>query len=85
MPFCDSLPPELRPKIISFRYSKQYGGKYWANTYVNCGVTRGDNYLFLFEGAVLGHLPLSDSFHEQQSAAAVSAFKRIINRNSGFD
>lgn len=83
IPFCESTPPEPRPRTIARRFSKQYGGAYWANTCANCGVIQGDNYLFLFEGAVLAHLPRSDSFQKQQSSAAVSEFMKIVTRNLG--
>lgn len=47
VPFCESAPPEPKPKTIAFKYSKSYEGSYWANTCANCGATQGDNFLFL--------------------------------------
>lgn len=53
VPFAETTPPEPRPQTIQFRYSKQYGGKYWVNTCPQCKATQGDNFLFLFEDAPL--------------------------------
>lgn len=83
VPFCESSPPQPRPRTIARKYSKQYGGPYWANTCASCGVIQGDNYLFLFDDAVLGDMPLSESFKRQRSSAAVSAFMNIVDRNLG--
>lgn len=47
VPFCESKPPEPRPKTIKYRYSKTYKGSYWANCCPHCGAIDGDNFLFL--------------------------------------
>ncbi len=59
IPFCEEEPPDPKPKTIKFKYSKKYGGSYWANTCANCGMTQGDNFLFIFEKGPLFGLPLS--------------------------
>ncbi|BES73846.1 hypothetical protein RE428_48640 (plasmid) [Marinobacter nanhaiticus D15-8W] len=60
VPFAETAPPEPRPPTIQFRYSKQFGGKYWANTCPQCKSTQGDNFLFLFDNGPLrsSRLPL---------------------------
>jgi len=60
VPFAEDSPPEPRPATVQYRYSKNYGGKYWANTCPGCKSIQGDNFLFLFDGASLAsdHLPL---------------------------
>lgn len=84
VPFCQSAPPQPRPRTIARKYSKQYGGAYWANTCAKCGVIQGDNYLFIFDNAVLAHMPLSESFKRQQLSGAVTEFKKVIDKNLGF-
>ncbi|WP_457552592.1 hypothetical protein [Desulfobacula sp.] len=59
IPFCQEEPPDPKPKTIKLKYSKKYGGSYWANTCANCGMTQGDNFLFLFENGPLFGLPVS--------------------------
>jgi RNase P subunit RPR2 len=82
VPFCEHEPPTPRPKTIQHRYSKQYGGKYWANTCPSCGSLQGDNFLFLLERAPFAGLPLRDSPQLQaQRIDAVSQFTKIMLRN----
>lgn len=58
VPFCQTEPPKPRPRTLQYRHSKQYGGKYWANTCAHCGALQGDNHLFLFDNAPLKGLPM---------------------------
>ncbi|PSW58644.1 competence protein CoiA family protein [Photobacterium leiognathi] len=88
VPFSEVEPPILKPKTIKFRYSKQYGGSYWANTCANCGMIQGDNFLYIFDNAPFNNLPLSDKSQSNNTnvrvtsgQSAVSAFMKIINRN----
>lgn len=97
VPFCESEPPLPRPKTIKYRNSKQYGGSYWANTCASCNMIQGDNYLFLFDNAPLGGLPMAahgepDSEFDDpknrvkviQGRAAVSEMEKVIRRNFGY-
>ncbi len=59
VPFCDVEPPNPKPKTVQYRYSKRYGGSYWANTCPICNVIQGDNYLYLSDNAPFKGLPLS--------------------------
>lgn len=45
--------PKIKPypRTIQKRFSKQWGGEYWANTCPMCKSIQGDNYLFLFPDA----------------------------------
>jgi ssDNA-binding Zn-finger/Zn-ribbon topoisomerase 1 len=47
VPFCQSEPPTPRPHTIAHRFSKTFGGKYWANTCPSCNAVQGDNFVFL--------------------------------------
>lgn len=89
VPFCEQEPPEPKPKTIKYRNSKQYGGKYWANTCANCNMIQGDNYLYIFDSAPFKNMPLTDGVASQKSGvtrivsgkSAVSEFMKVINRN----
>lgn len=83
VPFCQTKPPEPKPKTIKYKYSKAYGGSYWANTCANCGVMQGDNHLYILEDAVLDDLPLSnmDEHLEGQSQSAADFMMDVIKRN----
>lgn len=89
VPFCEQAPPEPKPKTIKHRSSKQYGGKYWANTCANCNMIQGDNYLYIFEGAPFKNMPLAGEEVKRQSGiarvvsgkSAVPEFMKVINRN----
>ncbi|MGF1836890.1 competence protein CoiA family protein [Photobacterium sanguinicancri] len=89
VPFCENEPPKPRPHTIKYRYSKQYGGSYWANTCANCNMIQGDNYLFLFDNAPLKGLPTCENEQEYRSdtirivsgKSAASEFMKIITRN----
>lgn len=87
VPFCEKEPPIPRPKTIIYKYSKQFGGSYWANTCPNCKVIQGDNHLLLFESGVFFGLPLvTENIPDHgQSNSAVSMFSRIIGKNIGWD
>ncbi|UBR46218.1 competence protein CoiA family protein [Aeromonas veronii] len=88
VPFCEVEPPPPKPKTIKFRYSKQFGGSYWANTCANCSMIQGDNYLYIFDNAPFKDLPLSiddklsqGSVRVKSDISAVSEFMKIIKRN----
>lgn len=61
VPFSDTEPPAPRPKTIAHRYSKQFGGTYWANTCPQCNAVQGDNFLFLGPQPLFCGLPLRDT------------------------
>lgn len=84
VPFCEELPPEPRPKTIRYRYSKMYGGKYWANVCAGCGAPQGDNFLFL-NGGVLADMPKTKlpADVRPKKSVAMAQFERIIARNVG--
>tara|TARA_Y100000589_G_scaffold178688_1_gene169263 strand:+ start:1382 stop:2368 length:987 start_codon:yes stop_codon:yes gene_type:complete len=67
-PFCEDEPPFPRPYTIELRFSKQYGGKYWANTCPNCKSIQGDNHLHVFETAQFKDL-LSPKVKNRESNA----------------
>ncbi len=89
VPFCEIEPPEPKPKTIKYRNSKQYGGKYWANTCANCNMIQGDNYLYIFDSSPFKNMPLADDVANQQGGLtrvisgkpAVSEFMKVINFN----
>jgi len=85
VPFCQKNPPEPKPKTIQLRNSKQWGGKYWANTCPNCNVIQGDNHLFISENSPFAGLPLnyqnSQNIKIVSGSEAVSAFYKVLNRN----
>lgn len=89
VPFCEREPPEPKPKTIKNRNSKQFGGKYWANTCANCNVIQGDNYLYIFDSAPFKNMPLSGEADNQAGGlirvvsgkSAVSEFMKVIHRN----
>lgn len=94
VPFCEHEPPLPRPKTIQYRYSKKYGGSYWANTCACCNALQGDNFLFLFDKAPFKGLPLSreSSGNSHQTGnvkivagnnAAMSEMMKVIKRNFG--
>lgn len=66
VPFCETEPPEPRPANIEYRYSKQYGGKYWACVCQHCNALQGDNFLHLFPNGPF--FALQSEFEEAQSA-----------------
>lgn len=85
VPFCQTPPPEPRPKTIKYKHSKQYGGSYWANTCANCGMLQGDNHLFVFEDGALADMPkakLPDDTRMRDDSP-IAEFKRVIRRNFG--
>jgi hypothetical protein len=57
VPFCETPPPEPKPRVVQFRYSKQFGGSYWLNTCIQCGAVQGDNFVFLDPKSPLYSLP----------------------------
>jgi hypothetical protein len=57
VPFCQIEPKNPKPHTIKYKYSKNYGGSYWANTCPNCNSIQGDNFLFLFNNAKFKDLP----------------------------
>lgn len=71
VPFAEAPPPVPRPATVQYRYSKMFGGKYWANTCPSCKSTQGDNFLFLsYDGALASEqLPLCNSIEKEGSAA----------------
>lgn len=89
VPFCETEPPDPKPKTIKYRNSKQYGGSYWANTCANCNMIQGDNYLFLFDSAPFKGMPVYGNPTGMQGAgvrvvsgeSALSEFRKVINRN----
>ncbi len=46
VPFATKAPPEPKPKTIQYRYSKNFGGSYWANTCPSCSAVQGDTSFF---------------------------------------
>ncbi|WP_460565152.1 competence protein CoiA family protein [Hydrogenophaga aquatica] len=85
VPFCQTDPPSPKPPTIQLRWSKAFGGKYWANCCPACGQLDGDNFLFLNFGGVrspFAGLPLAPSEpvarHQQE---AVGGFIRHMFRN----
>lgn len=84
VPFCQTNPPEPKPKTIQFRNSKQWNGKYWANTCPNCNVIQGDNHLFISEGSPFSGLPLNYQNSQRlkivSGSEAVSEFYKVVNR-----
>lgn len=76
VPFAETAPPWPMPANIKRRYSKTYGGKYWANTCFHCGALQGDNFLFLFENGVLSHLPIDAKVQKQLNKQAVERFTK---------
>lgn len=82
VPFCEIEPPAPRPPTVKYRYSKTYGGKYWANTCPSCGSLQGDNFLFLFEKSPFASLPRRELTQLQtQNTVAVKHFTKIMLRN----
>lgn len=79
VPFCETDPPEPKPPSIQFRWSKAYGGKYWANCCPGCGQIDGDNYLFLnLEGSSpFSGLPLENN--EQVARHKMQAVKGFVD------
>lgn len=56
-PFAQTPPPMPRPRTLKWRHSKTWGGSYWMNTCGRCGAPSGDNFLYLFTGALFRHYP----------------------------
>ena len=88
VPFCEDEPPSPKPRTIQKRYSKRFGGTYWANTCANCGMIQGDNHLFLFQGAPMEGLPLSEKYlpaHKKDlnSYNPTTDMMKTIRRNLG--
>lgn len=84
VPFCENEPPKPRPSTIEHRFSKTYGGSYWANTCPACSALQGDNFLFLFEGAPFSGLPMRNLPQlEAQRAKASQKLIDIMFRNIG--
>lgn len=90
VPFCQFEPPQPRPHTIKYKYSKKYGGSYWANTCANCHMIQGDNFLFLFDNAPFKNLPIENgnlALNEEGDVSIIggnspySAFVRVIDRN----
>lgn len=88
VPFCQTEPSDPKPKTIKRRYSKQWGGSYWANTCANCNVIQGDNHLYLFDGAPFKDMPLSDQAKRGQNrvkvqtdTSATTEFMKVVRRN----
>lgn len=61
VPFATKEPPHPKPQTIKYKYSKNFGGSYWANTCPNCIAVQGDNFLFLQENALFQGLPLQET------------------------
>lgn len=84
VPFCEKEPPKPRPRSIEHRFSKTYGGSYWANTCPSCGALQGDNFLFLFKDAPFSGLPMRSLPQlEAQQAKASKKLIHIMFRNIG--
>ncbi|WP_257294647.1 competence protein CoiA family protein [Endozoicomonas sp. YOMI1] len=89
VPFCEDEPPLPRPVTIMHKYSKQFGGAYWANTCINCGMLQGDNHLYLFPKAPFKDLPLSQKFMPKRStknhneSPVMQEMMKVIRRNFG--
>lgn len=88
VPFCESEPPNPRPKTIKYRKSKQYGGSYWANTCANCNMIQGDNFLFIFPNAPFKGMPSVSDSQERHAGvkivtgkAAETEFMKTLNRS----
>lgn len=77
VPFADTEPPSPRPKTIAHRYSKQFGGSYWANTCPQCNAVQGDNFLFLGSQPLFEGLPLRDT--PEMKAHRAKAMDQIAN------
>ena len=89
VPFCEDEPPIPRPRTIVCKYSKQFGGAYWANTCINCGSLQGDNHLYLFPNAPMRDLPLSQKYMPSRSRSThrespvMQEMMKVIKRNFG--
>jgi len=88
VPFAQAKPPEPVPRILQFRFSKMYGGKYWMNICPGCRAPQGDNFVFLasdspFSGLSLIQTPEMKAHHQKQNAAVVKQFINIVKRNMG--
>ncbi|MFD1006760.1 competence protein CoiA family protein [Oceanisphaera ostreae] len=88
VPFCEFEPPNPKPKTIKYRYSKKYGGSYWANTCADCNVIQGDNFLYIFNSARFKGMPMSNLVQDKHAgvkvvsgSTAVSEFMKVVNRN----
>lgn len=79
VPFCTFEPPLPRPKTIKFKYSRRYGGSYWANTCANCGAIQGDNFLFLFDEAPFKCMPQIADCHDHHLEPGTVTI-RTLNR-----
>lgn len=79
VPFCEMKPPETRPPTIKNRWSRTYGGRYWANCCPNCDQMDGDNFLFLdLDGtSPFKNLPLRET--EEMSERRDETFAETIN------
>jgi hypothetical protein len=73
-PFCKQEPPLPRPYTIQLRFSKQYGGKYWANTCPNCNALQGDNHLHIFDGGQFKYL--NNNPRKKAASNAVELLKK---------
>jgi hypothetical protein len=76
VPFAEEEPPKPRPQTIQHRYSKKFGGSYWANTCPNCESIQGDNFLFLGPNPKFRNVPLR-STRETRVATMKSATKFV--------
>lgn len=66
------------------RYSKQFGGSYWANTCPHCDAVQGDNFLFLGTQPLFKGLPLRDTPEmKAHHAKAVGQLANFMLRNIG--
>ncbi|WP_417596883.1 competence protein CoiA family protein [Oceanospirillum sp.] len=88
VPFCEVKPPSPMPKTIQYRYSKRYGGSYWANTCANCNMIQGDNFLYINNDAPFKGLPLSrvgrsgqDDLSLVSDQLSVSEAIQVLTRN----
>lgn len=84
VPFADVEPPAPKPRTIQHRYSKQFGGSYWANTCPHCDAVQGDNFLFLGTQPLFKGLPLRDTPEmKAHRAKAVGQLANFMLRNIG--
>jgi hypothetical protein len=88
VPFCEAAPPDPAPPSVQLRYSKRYGGEYWANCCPNCDAIQGDNYVFLDMASPLAgfprrELPHEDEQRKQNNRYVADKFREVVNRNFG--
>lgn len=84
VPFATAEPPAPRPKTIQHRYSKKFGGSYWANTCPHCDAVQGDNFLFLGSRPLFQGLPIRDTPEmKAHRAREASQLAKFLFRNIG--